>query len=121
MAKTFSKEFIKKHKSRLEKDKEKTARQVEELKKVDPFADPDHAIDNAAIDTDVREQVGHDTIQAQIKDLQRKLTDIDIALAKVGKGRYGFCEKCGMQIPTARIELIPEARFCIKCEQMLYK
>ncbi len=121
MVKTFSKELVKKHKERLERDKEKIARQVEELKKVDPFADPDHAIDNAAIDTDVREQVGHDTIQAQIKDLQRKLNDIDLALAKIAKGRYGYCEKCGMPIPTARIELIPEARFCIDCEQKLYK
>jgi DnaK suppressor protein len=114
MSKTFSKDLIKSHKERLEKDKEKILHQVEELKK-------DHAIDNAAIDTDVREQVGHDTIQAQIKDLQRKLHDIELAFEKMAKGRYGFCEKCGVQIPVARINLIPEARFCIECEQKLYK
>ncbi len=121
MSKIFSKDFIKSHKERLEKDKEKILHQIGELKKDDPFADPDHAIDNAAIDTDVREQVGHDTIQAQIKDLQRKLHDIELAFEKMTKGRYGHCEKCGVQIPVARINLIPEARFCIECEQKLYK
>lgn len=120
MAKGFSKEFIKKHKERLEDEKQKILHQVEELKKSDPFSDPDHAIDNAAVDTDVREQVGHDTIEAQVKDLQRKVRDIDIALVKIEKGRYGFCEKCGMQIPTARLDLIPEARFCVECEKKLY-
>lgn len=121
MSKAFSKDFIKNHKEGLEKDKEKLLHQISELKKEDPFMDPNHAIDNAAIDTDVREQVGHDTIQAQIKDLQRKLHDIELAFEKITKGRYGQCEKCGVQIPVARINLIPEARFCIECEQKLYR
>jgi len=121
MLKAISKDFIKSHKDTLEMDKEKLVHQISELKKDDPFADPDHAIDNAAIDTDVREQVGHDTIQAQVKDLERKLSDIEMAFVKIGKGRYGYCEKCGVQIPVARINLIPEARFCISCEQKLYK
>lgn len=121
MAKGFSKDFVKKQKNRIDADREKILHQIEELKKNDPFADPDHASDNAAIDTDVREQVGHDTLEAQIKDLQRKVRDIDIALTKIGKGRYGYCEKCGMQILTARLELIPEARFCVECEKKLYK
>ncbi|MEK7070902.1 MAG: TraR/DksA C4-type zinc finger protein, partial [Patescibacteria group bacterium] len=79
------------------------------------------ASDNAAIDTDVREQVGHETIEAQIKDLHRKVVDMDLALTKVEKGTYGRCEKCSMPIPLARLELIPEARFCIDCERKLFK
>ncbi len=121
MGKTFSKDFIKKHSDRLEKDREKIRHRIEELKKEDPFMDPDHTIDNAAVDTDVREQVGHDTIQAQIKDLDRKLHDIELAFGKIEKDRYGYCEKCGEQIPVARLDLIPEARFCIDCEKKLYK
>lgn len=121
MAKKPAKSFIKKLRVNLESEKEKLFRQVEELKKDDPFSDPDHVSDNAAIDTDVREQVGHETIIAQIKALQRKLSDIDIALEKISKGKYGFCEKCGMAIPQARLKLIPEARWCVSCYQQLFK
>lgn len=121
MAKKPTKAYIKKQQTRLEVDKEKLIKQIAELKKDDPFSDPDHASDNAAIDTDVREQVGHDTIEAQIKALQRKLSDTDIAFEKIKKGKYGFCEKCDMPIPEARLELIPEARFCVSCEQKLFK
>ncbi len=91
------------------------------MKKNDPFADPDHASDNAAVDTDVREQVGHDTIEAEIKDLDKRLSDIDIALKKIYKNAYGTCERCRAPIPQARLQLIPEARFCIDCEKKLRK
>jgi len=99
----------------------KTKARIEELKKNDPFADPDHASDNAAVDTDVREQVGHDTIEAQVKDLERRLQDIMLALKKIDKGTYGKCDKCGAAIPFARLKLVPEARFCVECENRLRK
>jgi len=119
MAKRFSKTFIKNKKESLLKDRAETIRQIEELKKDDPFANPDHASDNAAIDTDVREQVGHDTIQAQIKSLNRKINFIDRAFEKMIKSKYGICERCGNQIPSKRLDLIPEAKYCINCEQDL--
>lgn len=105
----------------MEEDKKKILIHIEELKKNDPFSDPDHATDNAAVDTDVREQVGHETIEAQIKDLQRRILDIDFALKKISKGTYGICEKCSEPIPLPRLELISEARYCIVCEKQLRK
>jgi len=103
----------------LEKEVKKLQKQIEDLKKNDPFADPEHATDNAAVDTDVREQVGHDTIEAEIKALQRKLSDINLALQKMKKGKYGMCERCGLAIPVARLKLLPEARYDVDCEQKL--
>lgn len=91
------------------------------MKKDDPFADPDHASDNAAVDTDVREQVGHDTIEAQIKDTEKRIIQIDAALRKISKGQYGKCDSCGKEIPQPRLKLIPEAAFCIDCEKRLRK
>lgn len=121
MVVTLEKTFIKAQKSKLLVDKQDVHAQIEVLKKEDPFSDPDHASDNAAIDTDVREQVGHDTIEAEIKDLTRRIKDIDIALVKIEKGTYGRCDRCNMPIPKARLELIPEARYCIECEKQLRK
>lgn len=108
-------------KQKLEQEKVKILRQIDELKLEDPFSDPAHATDNAAVDTDVREQVGHEIIEAQIKDLQRRVSDIDIAIKRIQKKKYGICERCALTIPHARLDLIPEARFCVECEKRLRK
>lgn len=94
---------------------------IEELRKEDPFADPDHVNDNAAVDTDVREQMGHDTIEAQIATLQKKLDYVRAALKKMIRGKYGLCESCGKNIKSERLKLLPEARYCIECERRLIK
>lgn len=106
---------------KLEAERKKNLNQIELLKKDDPFADPDHASDNAAVDTDVREQVGHDTIEAEIKDMQKRVGEIDNALKKINKNQYGHCERCKKPILQARLKLIPEASFCIDCEKRLRK
>lgn len=106
---------------RLEEERRRSLDQIEDLKKDDPFTDPDHASDNAAVDTDVREQVGHDTIEAQINDMKKRVVEIDNALKKVNKNQYGYCERCKQAIPHARLKLIPEASFCIDCEKHLRK
>lgn len=121
MNKKFSEKFIREQKEKLEKEKKKSLKQIEALKKEDPFADPDHASDNAAVDTDVREQTGHDTIEAEIKDLEQRVNDINKALIKITKGVYGICERCHKPIPQARLKLIPEAAFDIECEKKLRK
>ena len=119
MVSRLTKKLLKNLQGDLETEVKKLQKQIEELKKNDPFADPEHATDNAAVDTDVREQVGHDTIEAEIKDLQKKLTDMNLALHKIAKGKYGYCERCGLPIPLARLKLLPEARYGVDCEQKL--
>lgn len=101
---------------KLEEQKEQIIAQIANLKKSDPFENSDHAIDNAAIDTDIREQEGHDLIEAETETLQERLQDIDEALVRIKEGRYGYCAKCGKEIPQARLSLIPEAKFCVDCE-----
>lgn len=105
----------------MQGEREETLKRMEELKQADPFLDPDHASDNAAVDTDVREQLGHDSIEAQVKDFQRRTQRIDLALEKISKGRYGYCERCGGMIPKQRLDLVPEARYDMRCYKELYK
>lgn len=121
MAKVFSEQFIQKQKERLLKEKESLLDKIKRLKEEDPFADPDHASDNAAVDTDVREQVGHETIQAQIDDLTEKLKNIEEALKRIFKENYGLCLRCNKVITQARLEIIPETGYCIDCEKHLRK
>lgn len=96
-------------------------KRVKEVRESDPFLDPDHVNDNAAIDTDVREQIGHETVEAQINALEKNLNEINLALEKIAKRKWGRCEKCQNQIDPARLKLLPEARFCVECEKKLKK
>ena len=105
----------------LEDEKVKIVQQIADLKKADPFNDPDHASDNAAVDTDVREQEGHDVIQAEVETLEQRLTDINEALERIEQGRYGYCAKCGKEIPAGRLQLVPEAKYCVDCESQMKK
>jgi len=121
MSKAVSKSFLASQKKKIEEEQVNIIKQIENLKKEDPFADPDHASDNAAVDTDVREQVGHDTVEAEIKDFEKRQQDLKAALVRIQKGRYGVCEKCNNVIPSVRMKLVPEARYCIECEKKIRK
>jgi RNA polymerase-binding transcription factor DksA len=46
---------------------------------------------------------------------QRVLSDIQRALAKLAAGGYGRCERCGKAIERARLEAVPETRYCAQC------
>ncbi|WAP51093.1 TraR/DksA C4-type zinc finger protein [Arthrobacter sp. ATA002] len=37
------------------------------------------------------------------------------ARVRLDKGSYGVCENCGNPIPSERLEIRPEARFCVSC------
>jgi RNA polymerase-binding transcription factor DksA len=50
------------------------------------------------------------------KNMETKLMAIDAALAKIAQGTYGKCEKCGKQIPLERLNIFPEAPFCVDCQ-----
>jgi DnaK suppressor protein len=40
---------------------------------------------------------------------------IERALAKLGEGSYGRCDRCGGPIPAARLEAAPESVLCVPC------
>ncbi|NOX99596.1 MAG: hypothetical protein GXP30_07695 [Verrucomicrobia bacterium] len=47
--------------------------------------------------------------------------EIEEALARVQRGAYGVCEMSGKQIPQARLQAIPFARFTVVCQEELEK
>ncbi len=111
--------FVVKQKQLLLKEQKKELEHIALLKSEDPFSDPDHVSDNAAVDTDVREQVGHETVVAQIKDIEKHLDEVSKALVRIEKKTYGSCEKCDEPIPVERLKVVPEARYCMNCEKKL--
>ena len=75
------------------------------------YNDPSDAGD-ASVDLQDRE----DTSDA-LGALQTQLDEVEHALAKFATGTYGVCERCGRQIPLARLRVLPEARYDVEYEQ----
>ena len=59
----------------------------------------------------------------QAKDLalrqnaQQLLVQVTDALARFDQGTYGICEMCGEEIDPARLEALPYATLCLRCQQ----
>jgi DnaK suppressor protein len=50
------------------------------------------------------------------EDSQRWLA-INAALAKIESGEYGQCDECGQPIDAARLQAVPTAAFCLRCQR----
>ena len=60
------------------------------------------------------EQLGRDTSLREAE--RRELLAIERALAKMSSGSFGLCEECGEEIPSRRLLIVPEARYCANCQ-----
>lgn len=62
---------------------------------------------------------GHDpdTLIGLMETARQGIADTAHALRRMSEGTYGTCERCGGEIPTARLEIIPSARSCVPCQQ----
>lgn len=64
-------------------------------------ADPTDAADNIEeLATNVQ----------MVEELERRLTDVNDAIARMENGTYGICERDGSPIPVERLEANPAAR-----------
>lgn len=111
-------ENIKKH---LISEKKKTEVTLVSLKSQDPFSDPDRLNDNAASDTEAKEESSHERMEALEKELKLHLGEIDQALVRVEKGTYSKCSRCHNLIDTDRLAIKPTALFCLDCEKQKEK
>ena len=57
-------------------------------------------------------------LQLSIADIRRQqLTHLDEAMGKLERGTYGFCENCGADIGEKRLQVMPFATHCIRCQE----
>ena len=42
-----------------------------------------------------------------------ELAEVDAAMERLAAGEYGMCAACGAEIPSERLELLPQTRFCV--------
>ena len=49
--------------------------------------------------------------------LRDRLLAVDAALHRLDEGTYGQCAHCSKPIEDARLEVVPEAEYCMHCQQ----
>ncbi len=49
---------------------------------------------------------------------RRLLELIDEALQRVEKGEYGECVNCGEPVQEKRLDAVPWARYCLRCQDL---
>ena len=47
------------------------------------------------------------------------VADIDQALLRIDEGSYGVCARCGKDIPEARLDAVPTARYDAACQALI--
>jgi len=112
------KEKLEKEKSQIEEELKKFAQKDEKLKGDWDTRYPkwDGEAGSSSSETMADELEEYESLLPVEHVLELKLRDIDSALEKIKKGKYGICEKCGKEIEIERLKAIPEARFCLKCK-----
>ncbi len=46
----------------------------------------------------------------------RKRQAIDEALTRLSEGTYGICAECGIEVSEKRLEAVPFAKLCVRCQ-----
>ena len=123
----MKKNLLQKIKQELEKEKTAIEEQLKKFAKKDEklLGDWDTVFPKynggesggAALEKAADEVEEYSTLLPIEYNLELKLKNIDLALEKIKKGRYGKCEKCGQEIDEKRLKIYPEARFCLKCKK----
>lgn len=53
--------------------------------------------------------------EAALRQARIRLAALEKALSQVGEPDFGLCARCKNPIPSARLLLVPESRFCVRC------
>ena len=72
-----------------------------------------HMADDAS---EAFEQAKELALHHNAEQLLKKVND---ALERLEQGTYGRCEQCGVEIDPARLEALPYATLCLRCQQRL--
>jgi len=62
-------------------------------------------------------QIEDEIVMSIAQGEAKEIEQIDNALIKVKKGKYGICESCGKSINKQRLMAIPFVSLCIKCKE----
>ncbi len=56
-------------------------------------------------------------VEAALRTARTKLARLRNMEAQIDDPKLGLCRRCGRSIPVARILLMPESPFCVRCSE----
>jgi len=98
-------------KGQLEAERSKLLEQLAELD-VDLDVKPDYTL--GAGDPAVYQWEFNLALRDQALE---KLHAVEAALHRIVAGTYGRCDRCGQEIGSERLELLPSTAVCVRCAQ----
>ena len=81
--------------------------------RADDVSDAADEADRASRQTDVAVSIGLATHEAVTRN------EIDDALERIDAGTFAMCGKCNAVIGGRRLNAIPYARYCVRCERRI--
>lgn len=113
----FPLNILKNIRDHLTKEHKRVDKTLSSLRSQDPFSDPDRLMDNAASDTEAKEESSHERFEALEKEMKMHKMEIEEALSRIKKGTYGKCVSCHRVIDAHRLRIKPTALYCMNCEK----
>ena len=110
----MSKKFLNQLTGRLKDRRHYLLREVKLRLKEFKNSGTDRLTDTADIASNlIEDEIVMSIAQGEAKEIEQ----IDNALNKIKKGKYGNCESCGKSINKQRLMAIPFVNLCIKCKE----
>lgn len=110
-------DILQKFKAQLEKQWQTLRGQIKKLRSSPPQFGDD--IDSGEEETDEAQAMSNQISTAQV--FKDRAADVELALSKIKKKKYGICELCGKEISPKILETAPESRFCQSCKKKKMK
>ena len=114
---------VKQFQQELEKEKNKLTKQLKSFAKKDPRLKgdwdtkfPKFGEHRSEQDENASEVERYENLLPIEHTLELRLVEVEKALARIEKGKYGKCEKCKKSIEIERLKALPEASLCMKCK-----
>jgi DnaK suppressor protein len=75
-----------------------------------------HIEREADIFDELQNATHRDLVVAELNRRNDQLREIEAATARIAEGTYGQCDDCEEDIPLKRLNAIPWAVYCVKCQ-----
>ncbi|HJZ46691.1 MAG TPA: TraR/DksA C4-type zinc finger protein [Roseiflexaceae bacterium] len=104
--------------ARLEHERATLRSDIEALAIDNQAQQDDYGVGNHIAD-DATEVFTRERNIALRNNAQDLLAQVNAALDRLDQGRYGICARCGQEIAPDRLEALPYAIYCIKCQSLV--
>jgi RNA polymerase-binding protein DksA len=119
MARKLAKSTLNRFRKRLEEERDRLSRLVEEYQRELEEARLTESSSDRSPDPGDPESSSVKLEYAKELSIERNTLDllskVDHALTRIDTGEYGICENCGKAIPVERLDVLPYTTLCVDC------